>query len=183
MFSHIVMILLGGFLWRLRGGLLNDLTGKANYPVLGIPFNDTAVRTLWSGGMAGTMAAFGGVNHGLLSYASNFLIRHAHFGIVWCDILAAIIVAATLFFGTTAIGWMGYNLDPTKEADVIGLSKSGILRTILTSVVLLSPWPVIAGICFGPAYWLGYKIPKTQAWQFWGEIVCGAQYGLFLSLV
>lgn len=183
MFGTAILIILGSFLWRLRGGLLNDLTGQENYPVLGVPFNDTVVRILWSGGMALGMFAFGDINHGLLSYGVSFLSWYYHIAVMWGTLLATVIVALTLFFGTTAVGWMGYNLEPTKLTDVVGLGKSGIMRTALTSVVLLSPWPVLSGVCFGPSYWLGYKIPRLKPWMFWGEIVCGAQYGFFLSLI
>lgn len=182
MFSFLIMGLLGAFLWRLRGGLLNDLTGKPNYPILGIPFNDTVVRSLWSIGMAGALWGFGNLHQGLINLGIIALHDYYNVRLLWCDLLGAIIIGLSLFFGTSAIGWMGYSITPTKWRDVLGLSGSGLARMALPAVLLLSPWLVIAGSLFGPAYWLGNKTPKKYPWLFWGEFYCGFIIGFCLRL-
>jgi uncharacterized membrane protein AbrB (regulator of aidB expression) len=145
---------LGSFLWRIRGGLLNAITGKANW----MGFNDTVVRLIWSLGMAG---AYGALTH-----------------LSWWTLL----LAFALFAGCTVVGWFGAALLPTKLKDVALLSLSGAIRMALVSVVLLSPWPLAVGVLCGPIYWLGAKLPAPKPWMFWGEWLFGGCVGASLAL-
>ena len=152
--SMVAMALLGAILWRVRGGLLNSITGKANW----MGFNDTVVRGIWSVGMAGAFWLL----HPLPYWRAGLLV-------------------AALFAGTTVIGWFGAALLPVRFRDVALLSLSGVLRMAFVAVVLFSPWPLLAGLLFGPAYWLGARIPqKPGGWDFWGEFICGAVLGACL---
>lgn len=164
--SIIILALLGAFLWRLRGGLLNSITGKANW----LGFNDTVVRGIWSVGMAW---AFWFAHP---SY--HWLGAHWHMPF-W---LGHGVLALALFAGTTLVGWFGAALLPTRFRDVALLSLSGILRMAPVALVLASPWPLLAGVLFGPAYWLGARIPqKPGGWDFWGEWITGAVIGACLG--
>lgn len=166
--SFLLMIL-GAFLWRLRGGLLNDLTGQANYRILGVPFNDTVVRIIWSVGMSSAFWLF----HPTHTWLGEGW-AHAH-GVPLR--VGAGLTGLALFAGTTDVGWFGANLEPTRWRDIGLLSLSGFLRMSTVALALVSPWPLIAGILFGPAYWVGGKIPRWRPWMFWGEIICGAVIG------
>ncbi len=163
----IIMAMFGALLWRLRGGLLNNLTGKANW----MGFNDTVVRGIWSVGMA---AAFW-LTHPNAHWIGNFVHIWTGFGYGF--------LAAALFAGTTVVGWFGAALLPAKWHDIWLLSLSGVLRMAPIALALLSPIPLIAGLLFGPAYWLGSKIPqKPGGWDFWGEFITGAVIGACLGL-
>jgi hypothetical protein len=151
-----LLVPLGAFLWRLRGGLLNDLTGQANW----MGCNDTVVRLIWSLGMAGVFWLFR-------------MLPLWHAGLL----------AAALFAGTTIIGWFGAALLPARWRDVLLLSLSGTLRIAFVAVALLSPWPLFAGVLCGPVYWLAAKLPSPQPWMFWGEWFFGATIGASLCLV
>jgi len=94
-----------------------------------------------------------------------------------------ITLGLSLFAGTTLIGWYNAPLLPTNAKGALELSFSGVLRMAFPSLALLSVWPLIGGLFFGLAYWIGTRIPVKQPWQFWGEIVNGAFIGFFLSLV
>jgi hypothetical protein len=145
--------LLTAFLWRIRGGLLNNITGAANW----MGFNDTVVRIVWS---LGTALGFG------------LMTRFQ-----WVDIALAV----GLFLGTTLIGWFGAALFPTKWVDIGLLSLSGTLRMAPVSFVLLNPWPLLAGVLCGPIYWVGSRIPQTAGgWDFWQEWLFGTAIGASL---
>lgn len=149
-----LLIPLASFLWRLRGGLLNNLTGKANW--LGI-FNDTVVRLIYSLGLA---AGYGAVT------AWNWHVA---------------LLALALFLGCTVWGWFGACLYPVKWHDVELLSTSGLLRMMFVWAAINSPWPLLAGPMCGPIYWLGGKIPQSaNGWDFWQEWLFGAAIGLSL---
>lgn len=168
--STFILALLGAFLWRLRGGLLNDLTGRENYPVLGIPFNDTVVRIIWSVGMA---AAFWMLHPSANWLGKELILKHQL--PVWGGF---IVLGLALFADTTDVGWFGAALLPTRWRDVGLLSFSGFLRSVAVAAALTSGWPLLAGLLFGPAYWLGSKIPRWRPWMVWGEIICGAVFGV-----
>lgn len=147
-----ILIPLGAFLWRLRGGLLNDLTGKVNF----LGFNDTVVRLFWSIGMSGAFW----LSHPLPAWRIAIL-------------------ALALFAGTTVIGWFG-GLAADTPKHIALASLSGTLRMAFVAVALLSPWPLVAGIVCGPVYWLAYKLPRPAAWCVWPEILFGAVIGASL---
>ena len=170
--SIIILALLGAFLWRLRGGLLNDLTGKANW--LGI-FNDTTVRVIWAVGMDW---GFWLTHYGYHWIAEGWFVTHG--APVW---IGGGLTGSALFAGTTVIGWFGAALYPTRLRDVALLSLSGLLRMSFLAVVLASPWPMVAGFLFGPAYWIGAKLPHPKPWMFWGEVITGAIIGACLAMV
>jgi hypothetical protein len=150
--SWIVLILLGAFLWRLRGGLLNDLTGVANWHGA----NDTVVRLFWSIGMAAAYSIFAPIS--------------------WHDL--ALVVG--LFAGTTIVGWFGALAADTPQR-IAMMSLSGILRMAFVAAALFSPWPLIAGIVCGPVYWISYKIPRPAAGWVWPEIMFGGVIGASLA--
>lgn len=174
--SFLIMVPLGAFLWRLRGGLLNDLTGVANYKVLGIPFNDTVVRIIWSVGIA--------VPFWLLHPNVNYIFKSwlmAHTGCTW---IGCTLFAVSLFAGVTAVGWgKTYSLLPPTLALAWPMGKSGFLRMWFPAVVLLSFWPLVAGLLFTITYWLGAKTTVGRKWEFWGEIYTGAEIGFIFSLI
>ncbi len=161
----IIMALLGAFLWRLRGGLLNSLAGKANW----MGFNDTVVRGIWAVGMAW---AFWLTHPGHAFFGQHYLPAWTAPGLL----------GVALFAGTTIVGWFGAALYPTRWRDVGLLSLSGVLRMSFVALALLSPIPLFGGLLFGPAYWLGSKIPHPMAWMFWGEIITGAMIGACLGM-
>lgn len=181
--SFPVMMIAGAFLWRLRGGLLNDLTGQENYKILGIPFNDTVVRILWSVGMTFLFCLF----------HPNFYHQFYWWGNFICDcqvnaphlftIISFVFVSLSLFYGTTVIGWNGAKILPTNWKQMGRLSLSGVLRMLLPALVMFSIWPLIAGLLFGPAYLIGAKIPVKYKWEFWGEIINGGMIGFIFNLV
>ncbi|MDE3023008.1 MAG: hypothetical protein KGI54_14310 [Pseudomonadota bacterium] len=170
--SIIILMLLGAFLWRLRGGILNSLTGKVNW----LGFNDTAVRLIWSVGMSGAFWLLHPSAHWI---GEGWLLAH---GIpAWCGV---ILLVAALFAGTTVVGWFGAALLPTRLRDVALLSLSGILRMGPVALVLLSPLLLLAGLLFGPAYWLGARISQRPGgWDFWGEWITGAVIGACLGAI
>ena len=171
--SIIIMAILGSLLWRLRGGLLNSLTGKANWLSV---FNDTTVRIIWSAGMSW---AFWLTHYGYHWVAEGWFVSH---GIPVR--IGAGLTGSALFAGTTVVGWFGAALLPAKRRDVWLLSLSGILRMAPVALVLVSPWPLLGGLLFGPAYWLGARLPqKPNGWDFWGEWLCGAVIGACLGAV
>ncbi len=151
----MILILAGAFFWRLRGGLLNDLTGRANW----MGFNDTVVRLIWSVGMAG-------------AFWTADPLEYWRIGIL----------AVALFAGTTLVGWFGAALYPAKWHDIRLLSLSGTLRMAFVAAALLSPWPLLAGVLCGPTYWLASKLPRPHGWMFWGEWFFGAVIGGALCL-
>ena len=153
-----IMAILAAFLWRLRGGLLNNITGQANYRVLGVPFNDTVVRGIWSLGMGGAFW----LTHPLPYWRAGLLL--------------------VALFGGATLGWFGAALYPAKWRDVGLLSFSGMLRMTPVALVLLNPWPLLAGLLFGPAYWLASKLPDPKPWMFWGEFLTGAVIGACLAV-
>ena len=179
----LILALLGAFLWRLRGGLLNDLTGRENFPVLGIPFNDTVVRIIWSLGMGGAFWLLHPTHAWLGEYLTVKLwAGHGIYGfaIWWVE---HSLLCLALFAGTT-IGWFGADLIPpeTDWLDRPLLSLDGLARMAPVALVLLSPWPLLAGLLFGPAYWLGARLPqKPGGWDFWGEWITGAVIGACLG--
>jgi hypothetical protein len=167
------MMLLGAFLWRLRGGLLNDLTGQENYPILGIPFNDTVVRIIWSVGMA---LAFWLI-HPNFYWIGEWICNCGVHPSFLFRFVAFVFLVLTLFAGTTVFGWFGAELKPASLYASFPLSLSGILRLSFMAVLLWNAWPLLAGLLFGPMYWLGTKLKVTYKWEFWGEILCGAAQG------
>ncbi len=156
----IVLALFGAFLWRLRGGLLNDLTGVANYKVGPIAFNDTVVRIIWAVGMASVFAVF----HPMPYWQAEVLV--------------------TALFVSATIGWFGADVHLTKPSlrYVAIISASGLARMALVALVLLSPWPLVAGALCGPLYWVGSKIPRPFKGCVWQEILFGAAVGASLCL-
>lgn len=169
----LFMALLGSLLWRVRGGLLNSLTGKENW--LGI-FNDTTVRVIWSVGMGW---AFWLTHYGYHWAFEGWAVAHG----VPVRVGAGL-TGLALFAGTTIVGWFGADLMPSRIRNVALLSLSGVLRMAFVALVLASPWPLLAGVLFGPAYWLGAKIPqKPGGWNFWGEWFCGAVIGACLGVM
>lgn len=184
MTSIIVLTLLGSFLWRLRGGLLNGITGQQNYRILGIPFNDTVVRLIWSFGMSIALFLFSTPEDNLIKYSHSYQhYFHISFGLAEC--LTVLFLAITFFYGVTVIGWRGADLLPTKIRDVVKLSIDGVFRLILTAIALWNIWPLIAGILMGPCYWIAAKLPvpkKMEKWLFWGEFITGACIGFCLSM-
>lgn len=150
-----VLVPLASFLWRIRGGLLNAITGKANW----LGFNDTVVRLIYSLGLALAYGFFAG----------------------WTWHVGALAVA--FFLGCTLIGWFGANLFPEKLSDILLLSLSGLLRMGFVSLALFSVWPLIIGALCGPIYWLGSKVPQVPGgWDFWQEWFFGAAIGISLIL-
>ncbi|HTQ70636.1 MAG TPA: hypothetical protein VMH92_03980 [Acidocella sp.] len=153
-----ILIPLAAFLWRLRGGLLNSITGTANYKIGPLTFNDTTVRIIYSLGLA--------VAYGVLT--------------AWTWHVAAMAVA--LFAGCTVWGWFGAALFPTKWRDIGLLSLSGTLRMGFVAAATLSPCPLLAGLLCGPVYWLGSRIPQSPGgWGFWQEWLFGAAIGASLA--
>ncbi len=159
--AALVLILVSSFLWRIRGGLINALTGQDNFKLGPIVFNDTVVRLIWAIGLTLTYGLFAGFSWKL------------------------IILAILLFLGAT-IGWFGAELFPKTIKDVILITVSGLARMALVSLALLSLWPLLAGLLCGLAYYVGSKIPqKPGGWDFWQEWIFGALIGLslFLTLI
>lgn len=146
---------LGAFLWRLRGGLLNDITGVANWE----GFNDTVVRAIWSIGMAVGFWVFSG----------------------WSWHIPVLMVA--LFLGTTVIGWFGANISTITEEDYLLITFSTTLRLAFVSAALLSPWPILAGLLGGLAYKVGSLLPVPVKGWVWQEIIFGAMVGASLAAV
>lgn len=176
---NILLVIMGAFLWRIRGGLLNSITGKENWH----GFNDTVVRMLWSCGMAALFwlahPSAPWLGHHFLAgiWAANGL----HGFSAWCG--GYTLLALALFAGTTVIGWMHAELYPKSWRDIWLLSLSGSLRMAFVAVALLSPWPLIAGALCGPIYWVGSRIPqKPGSWQFWQEWLFGALVGASLAV-
>lgn len=155
---NFLLIPLGAFLWRLRGGLLNDLTGRANW----MGCNDTVVRLFWSGGMTG----------------GYWLVHHL-------PALNTLALFLALFAGTTLVGWLGADVQLTHltPRGLLLVSISGTLRMVFVAAALLSPWPLVVGILCGPIYWAASKLPHPYNWMFWGEILFGAAIGADLCLV
>ena len=150
----ISLMLAGAILWRLRGGLLNDVTGRQN----AFGMNDTAVRLIWSFGMS-----------------AAYWLGHP---LPWWRVA---ILAAAFFAGTTIIGWFGA-LSADTARNVALMSLSGTLRMAFVVAALLSAWPLLAGVLCGPVYWLGYKIPRPASWLVWPELLWGAVIGASLCL-
>lgn len=166
----IFMALLGALLWRIRGGLIEGITGKKNW----MGFNDTAVRAIWSIGMAWAFWSTHPAHHWLFE---GWAVHH---GVpTW---VGGGLTGLALFAGTTIIGWFGADLYPSKLHDVALLSLSGVLRMSFLAAVLVSPWPLVAGLLFGPAYWAVADLKHTKPWQFWGEFVCGAVIGACMAM-
>ncbi|MDE1906633.1 MAG: hypothetical protein KGH75_09315 [Rhodospirillales bacterium] len=164
-----ILTLAGAFLWRLRGGLLNDLTGKENW----MGFNDTVVRLIWSAGMA---LGFWWLHPAHRWLGDSWAMARGVPVWVGCGLLGL-----ALFAGVTVFGWRGADIVPQNWNDVGALSESGILRMTFSAVLLQSPVLILAGLLFGPAYWLGARIPRWRRWMFWGEIICGAVIGACLT--
>ena len=145
-----LLIPLCAVLWRLRGGLLNDLTGQANW----MGCNDTVVRLIFA---VGTAAAYGAVTH-------------------WTYHVALLAVA---LFGACVIGWFGVADDLTQPTlrDVALISASGLARTALVAAALFSAWPLVAGVLCGPLYWAGSRIPQPFKGCVWQELFFGAALG------
>ena len=160
MFSLLFITIAGAFLWRWRGGILNDLTGQANYKILGIPFNDTTVRIIWSVGMT------------IILYLIHPYLFTPY---ILLKLLSSVL---SMFCGVTVVGWMGANIKPTTWSQALSLSWSGFLRMSFTAILFWSIWPLVAGLLFAPAYYFGNKIPSPKPWMFWGEIICGVVIGL-----
>ncbi len=148
-----LLVPLGAILWRLRGGLLNNLTGHTNW----LGFNDTVVRVIYSFGLAAA--------YGLLT------------GWTWHTPALAV----ALFAGCTIVGWFGAQLYPVRWRDIGLLSLSGGLRMAFVAAALLSPWPLLAGLLCGPIYWLAGRIPQPWGWGFWQEWLFGGAIGAALA--
>ena len=164
--------LLGGFLWRIRGGLLNNITGQANW--LGV-FNDTTVRLIFGYGLA--------------------LAWWGWHGVPWYGALA---LGLALFIGETWVGWLGASLTPTLPdwTSVTLLSGSTLLRLLPAAVAVGLPvvWAgsqsglggielLECGAVGGLWYWLGARLPSPWPWLFWGEWLFGASLGFTLFFV
>jgi hypothetical protein len=156
------LIPLGAFLWRIRGGMIQDITGVANWH----GFNDTAIRFAWAIGMGGAYALLGGIWPLHLAW---------YFGLP--------LLIAMLFAGTTLIGWFGVDadLDHLSLEQMALASLSGVLRMALLAVGLLSPYPIAAGILCGPIYLLASKLPSPQKWMVWSEFAFGGAIGLSMA--
>jgi len=152
-----LLVPLGAMLWRVRGGLINNLTGKANW----MGFNDTVVRVIWAVGMAVAYGALAG----------------------WTWVVDAL--ALNLFLGCVVVGWFGAQLYPTKFRDIALLSLSGFIRMSFAAFVgfhLQFPLLLLVGAMCGPIYWLGGKLPqKPDGWDFWQEWLFGAAIGAGLA--
>lgn len=162
-------ILWSSFLWRLRGGLLNGLTGQDNFKFLGIPFNDTVVRIIWSIGIALPVWC---IHPNIYWLGKNYIIS-----IGGSSLIGLPLFSLSLFAGVTVIGWFGADIVPTKWTEMGMLSVSGITRMIFPAILLMNPIPLIVGSLFGPIYLIGAQIPNTKPWMFWGESLCGAMIG------
>lgn len=149
-----LLVPLGAFLWRVRGGLIQDLTGVANWH----GFNDTAVRALFAVDMALAWLAF----------------THEP----W----RALFLSAALFV-TCVIGWFGAAMGLTDQTfvDAEEITASGFLGMLLPAVVVASPWPLFVGALCSPIYWIGSKIPQPFKGCVWEEILYGAAIGAALA--
>lgn len=163
---------LGALLWRIRGGLINGLTGVSSWHGLG----DTAVRLIWAVGMA------------LGFYIAHHHYAHFMFHIPMFFNIALLGVAFFCF--AAVIGWFNSDLYPKTLKDSWKISLSGLLRSAFVFAVIPNFFILIGGALFGPAYWLGAKIPVTvpnvgerPTWQFWGEFIAGFVIGLSLWIV
>lgn len=167
---NLLLPILGAFLWRIRGGLINNMTGQQNWHGM----NDTAVRCCWSFGMGGLYWLTHPGAHWLGERAAA-----AHGIPGWAGVLLLILA---LFLGTAAIGWFHAKLYPTHWRSVGLLSLSGVLRMAFPAALLLSPWLLVAGALCGPTYWLAGRLPHPKPWEFWGEWMFGAVIGAALAL-
>ncbi len=156
--AYIFLILWSAFLWRLRGGLLNQITGVANWN----GFNDTVVRGIYACGLT---AAFWFLHPVIPNWQLLAL-------------LGALFVSST-------ISWFGADVHLTAPnlKYVAIISLSGTLRMALVAAALISPWPLLAGIMAGPIYWFGGKLPKPGAWCVWGELLFGAAIGVSICFI
>jgi len=149
----ILLIPVSSILWRIRGGMLNDITGKANW----MGMTDTAVRIIYA---VGVSAVYGS------AYGWNWHVAT---------------LAASLFAACT-IGWFGADiglLHPNLKQ--IGLiSASGLVRGAIISIGSLSFAPAIAGVLAGPICWLAARLPSGPKWLVWEEFIFGAAIGASL---
>lgn len=147
------LVFVSSFLWRIRGGMINDFTGKANW----MGMNDTVVRLIYA---VGTSAVYGAL------YGWNWHVAS---------------LAVSLFAACT-IGWFGADiglLHPNLKQ--IGLiSASGLVRGAIISVGSLSFLPVIIGPLAGPICWVSSKLPAGPKWLVWEEFIFGAAIGASL---
>lgn len=144
---------MASILWRIRGGMVEDLTGQKNWMGL----NDTAVRMIFALGVA---ALFG------LSYG-------------WTWHVAAL---AVMLFAACTIGWFGADiglLHPDFE-QMMDISASGLVRGVLIAFGALSFGPMIAGPTAGPICWISARLPKGPKWLVWEEFLFGAALGASL---
>ena len=153
----LLLIPVSSLLWRVRGGMINDLTGKANW----MGMNDTVVRLLYALGVAATF----GVAYGFSPW------------------IAALAIG--LFLACT-IGWFGADiglLHPTAE-EVALISTSGALRGEIITIAALpfgpSLGPLFAGPLAGPICWISARLPKGPKWLVWEEFIFGAVLGASL---
>lgn len=148
-----ILILISSILWRIRGGMINDLTGKANW----LGMNDTVVRLIYA---IGTSSAYGCL------YGWNWHVAT---------------VTVSLFAACT-IGWFGADvglLHPNlKQVGLI--SASGFVRCAIISAGALSFLPAIAGPLAGPICWASARLPAGPKWLVWEEFIFGAVLGTSL---
>jgi len=148
-----LLIPVSSLLWRVRGGMIEDLTGEANW----MGMNDTVVRLLYALGVAATFGAAYGFSP-------------------W---IAALAIG--LFLACT-IGWFGADvglLHPTPQQ--VGLiSASGALRGVIIAAAALSFGPLLAGPLAGPICWISARLPKGPKWLVWEEFIFGAVLGASL---
>jgi len=149
----LLLIPVSSLLWRVRGGMVNDLTGKENW----MGMNDTVVRLLYGLGVAAV--------HG---FAYGFS--------PWTAALAA-----GLFLCCTP-GWFGADvglLHPTPKQ--VGLiSASGALRGAIIACTSLKLAPFLAGPLVGPICLVAARLPKGPKWLVWEEFLYGALLGASL---
>lgn len=148
-----LLIPLSSFLWRIRGGMVEDWTGQRNW----MGMNDTVIRAIYAIGMA---AAFGAL------YGWNYHVA----------------LLAVMLFVACTIGWFGADvglLHPTSN-QVALISASGLTRGLIIAAATLSLGPVLAGITAGPICWISSHLPKGPKWLVWEEFLFGAALGASL---
>lgn len=186
MLLTLAAAVVGGALYRLRGGWLKDLAGIGSTQlcraVWALP---TAALIYWQGiGGAGPWWLLGALIVGV--FLSLALIGHgAHmvYGPAYWRVSSPgrQLEAVTAYWLEALFGGLpwspGWNERRTDLFNMVGMSAIGVVRNVIAigMVAPFAPLPAIlyaaSGALHGPLYWLGWKItPDIRA----AEILVGA---------
>lgn len=200
MWLVLLSALIGGFLYRLRGGLFADLMGWERAPqwvrflVWALPTG--VLATIAAGApwwLAGPMAVAVHLSVVLLGHGAHMVMDAEQF-ILHSANKTELVTSwwlPKLFGGTPDESWLVLRPDDVTKYNVVGMSAIGLVRNTIAALPLFFYAPILGaayatfGALHGALYWLGWRFDGSSDSQWGqnraGEILVGALSWAFFA--